>query len=143
MVEKSFCAIVDGPAAGTVFCGSLAGKTFLGDHLYPRTLLLAVWIPRRTSACDAHRGASLATRPGAVTPVASVLQAPAGTASVALLAWPGAVAPHATPAPDPLHPRPACLLDPHCRFSGPVSLDDLDLWQEHCGVSIGCCVVLD
>ena len=54
MVEKSFCAKVDGPAAGTVFCGSLAGKTFLGDHLYPRTLLLAAWIPRRTSACDAH-----------------------------------------------------------------------------------------
>ena len=51
------------------------------------------------------RSVVLATRPGAVTPVASVLQAHAGTASVALLAWLGAIAPHATPAPDPLPSR--------------------------------------
>ena len=35
---------------------SIAGKTFLGDHLYPRTLLLAVWIPRRTPVCIVDTG---------------------------------------------------------------------------------------
>ena len=85
------------------------------------------------------------TRPSAVTPVARVLDALAETASVRCLlaCWLSAVAPHATAAPDPLQPWSACLLDPHCRFSDPVSLDDLDLWQDHRGVSIGCCVVLD
>ena len=85
MVAKFFCL-----AAGTAFCGSIDGKNLLGRSFIPENTLLAVWIPRRTSACSVHdacnRSVVLAIKPGVVTPVASVLQAPAGTASIALLA---------------------------------------------------------